>query len=312
MDLPEKPLVSVIMNCFNCEKYLREALDSVSAQTYPHWEIIFWDNASDDGSAAIARSYDERLRYFRGDHTIPVGAARNEALKQARGEFIAFLDCDDLWLPIKLEKQIPLFADPEVGLVFSDSIYFTDAGASWVLYQNRGYCTGSCFSELLADYFLDLETVVLRARVLAEEADWFDPTFNLIEETEFFTRIARRWKLAMVPEPLAKWRIHGANLTWQKDSLFAQEKTAMLRKYEAAIPGFRSRYAREIKAFEQEIALCQAKDRWKSGDGRGARQALKAYGMRNKKAWLFFGLTFLPPSLGLRLVAKVKKGVMPF
>jgi|WetSurMetagenome_2_1015567.scaffolds.fasta_scaffold160402_2 glycosyltransferase involved in cell wall biosynthesis len=312
MDAPEKPLVSIIMNCLNCEKYLREAIESVYAQTYPRWEIIFWDNASTDRSAAIARDYDDRLRYFRGDHTVLIGAARNEALKQVRGEFIAFLDCDDLWLPTKLEKQVPLFADPEVGLVFSDSIYFTDAGETWVLYQNRGYATGSCFSRLLADYFLDLGTVMLRARVLSGEAEWFAPTFNLIEEAEFFTRIAYRWKLAMVPEPLAKWRIHGTNLTWQNDFLFSQERTAMLGKFEAAIPDFRTRYAAEIEAVDQEIALTQAKHRWKSGDGRGARQALRPWVWRDKKALLFYGLTFLPPSLGLRLVAKVKKGIMPF
>ena len=108
-----RPLVSIIMNCWNCEKYLREALDSVYAQTYPHWEIIFWDNASTDQSGEMARSYDHRLRYFKGEVTIPLGAARNKALEQAKGEFIAFLDCDDAWLPEKLEKQIPLFADPQ-------------------------------------------------------------------------------------------------------------------------------------------------------------------------------------------------------
>ncbi len=121
---PRSPLISVIMNCLNCAKYLKEAIDSVYAQTYTNWEIIFWDNASTDRSAEIARSYDGRLRYFRGSETVPLGEARNRALEQARGEFIAFLDCDDLWMPQKLEKQLPLFDDPEVGLVFSDSIIF--------------------------------------------------------------------------------------------------------------------------------------------------------------------------------------------
>ena len=113
------PTVSVIMNCFNGEKYLREAIDSVYAQTYKNWEIIFWDNASTDNSAEIAKSYDEKLRYFRGEKTVPLYAARNLALKQAKGKYIAFLDCDDYWLPQKLERQVEIFeSDKKIGLVY--------------------------------------------------------------------------------------------------------------------------------------------------------------------------------------------------
>ncbi len=68
-----RPKVSVIMNCFNSEKYLREAIDSVYAQTYKDWEIIFWDNASTDHSKEIAKSYDNKLKYSRGKETVPLG-----------------------------------------------------------------------------------------------------------------------------------------------------------------------------------------------------------------------------------------------
>ncbi|HEY2399610.1 MAG TPA: glycosyltransferase family 2 protein, partial [Steroidobacteraceae bacterium] len=101
------PEVTVIMNCYNGERYLREAIDSVFAQTFADWEIIFWDNASTDGSADIARSYtDPRMRYFRGERNVPLGEARKLALAQARGEWIGFLDTDDLWYPQKLARQI--------------------------------------------------------------------------------------------------------------------------------------------------------------------------------------------------------------
>src|SRR3990167_1275331 len=123
-----KPLVSIVMNCYNSEKYLREAIDSIFAQTYQHWEIIFWDNASVDASAEIAKSYDDRLHYYRGTETVPLYAARNKALEKCNGEFIAFLDCDDLWLPRKLEKQIPLFSDQLVALVYSDSLFMAENG----------------------------------------------------------------------------------------------------------------------------------------------------------------------------------------
>ena len=67
------PLVTVIMNCLNCAKYVAEAVESVYAQSYPHWEIVFWDNASTDESGAIVRGNDSRLRYFRGEKTVALG-----------------------------------------------------------------------------------------------------------------------------------------------------------------------------------------------------------------------------------------------
>src|SRR4051812_14335850 len=94
--------VSIIMNCLNGERFVSKAIESVISQEYPDWEIIFLDNASTDLSGEIAQSYGERIRYFRNEVCVPLGAARNQALSLARGEFIAFLDVDDCWLPSKL------------------------------------------------------------------------------------------------------------------------------------------------------------------------------------------------------------------
>src|SRR3989338_6378909 len=104
--LKQEPLVSVIMNCYNGEQYLREAIDSVYAQTYKNWEIIFWYNASTDDTQRIATSYDSRLKYFRADVNTPLGQARNMALKKATGIYIAFLDSDDVHLPCALQRQV--------------------------------------------------------------------------------------------------------------------------------------------------------------------------------------------------------------
>src|SRR3990167_610608 len=133
------PEVSVIMNCLNCAKYVAEAIDSVYAQVHDDWEIIFWDNASSDGSAAIAAGYDERLRYFRSAETYSLGKARNLALDHARGALIAFLDCDDIWQARKLEMQIPRFRENQnVGLVYCDSEIFDESGRGRLPYGRQG------------------------------------------------------------------------------------------------------------------------------------------------------------------------------
>jgi glycosyltransferase involved in cell wall biosynthesis len=299
-----RPLVSIIMNCLNGEKYLQDALNSVYAQTYPYWEIIFWDNASTDSSGEIARSYDGRLRYFRGDETIQLGAARNKALEQVRGEYIAFLDCDDLWMPDKLKKQIPLFDDPEIGLVFCDTMFFNDNNYEERLYSHRRYATGKCFRSLLMDNFIAMPSVVIRRRALIEQSEWFDPSFGMNEEADLFIRIAYTWTIAMVNEPLAKWRIHPGSLTWRKSSIFADELVEMLAKYERIFPNFKQKYAREIRIFKSRLAVIRAKDAIVSNNFLLARNFLSPYVFLNIKALIIYLITYLPKSLGLPLINK--------
>ena len=126
--MPNQLLVSVIINCFNGDKYLQQALHSIIAQTYENLEVIFWDNQSTDKSAEIFKSYkDHRFKYFYSEkHSKILYEAKNFALKKTSGDFIASLDVDDWWLPNKLEKQIPLFNDKNVGLVY---------GNLWLYYE---------------------------------------------------------------------------------------------------------------------------------------------------------------------------------
>ena len=120
-DRNNSPLVSIIMNCFNGERYLKDSIESVINQTYKNWELIFWDNRSEDESAKIFKSYnDKRLKYFMTDEHTSLYKARNLAIKESTGEFISFLDTDDIWDEKKIELQIKCFEDEKVGLVFSN------------------------------------------------------------------------------------------------------------------------------------------------------------------------------------------------
>jgi len=292
-----QPLVSVIMNCLNGEKYVREAIDSVYSQTYPNWEIVFWDNASRDASPEIARSYrDGRLRYFRGDTTVPLGQARNLAIEQSRGEFIAFLDCDDLWLPDKLEKQVPLFmADSVVGLVYSDTLFFNEHGVQQRLYAKRDPYRGHCFPDLLNHYVISLETAVLRRSALDSLARWFDARFSAIEEYDLFVRIGLDWKIDFVPEVLAKWRIHRESLTWLAPDAFITERRAMLERLQKC-PKVHEDHSRALAVAWHAQALSEAKMRWRMGDARAARRALRDVSGREVASRLLWMASFLPYS----------------
>ena len=117
-----EPTVSVIMNCYNGEKYLFESINSLISQTYKNWELIFWDNLSTDNSRIILEKFsDQRIKYFSSEKFVNLYEARNLAIEKAKGKYIGFLDTDDLWIKDKLEKQIEIANEyPDVGIIYCD------------------------------------------------------------------------------------------------------------------------------------------------------------------------------------------------
>ena len=101
--MKEDILVSIIMNCRNGEEFLDQALKSVFQQTYTNWEIIFWDNNSNDGTSRILNNYQSnKIKYFYSDSLNKIYKARNLALEKCQGQVVTFLDCDDIWMDYKL------------------------------------------------------------------------------------------------------------------------------------------------------------------------------------------------------------------
>lgn len=222
----QNPKVSVIMNCYNSSKYLCEAIESVYAQTYGDWEIIFWDNASTDNSAAIAKSYDEKLKYFYAEKTVPLGHARNFAIEKARGEYIAFLDCDDVWLPEKLENQIGfLELNEDVALIYSDSSIIDEEGVlkkNTYLWGNQQFYRGNIFEKLLLADFIPLLTVVLRKKIL-DEVGLFNTKYKIAEDYDLFLKVAESNKIDFIDQPLSMYRIHSFNASKNMELMIQEE-----------------------------------------------------------------------------------------
>jgi glycosyltransferase involved in cell wall biosynthesis len=249
MIMLEEPKVSILMNCYNGEKYLREAIDSVLAQTYKNWEIIFWDNQSIDRSAEIFRSYDDkRLRYFFAPEHTDLGGGRARAWQYLTGDFIGVLDADDVWLPHKLEKQIPLFEDPEVGIVISDTLFFNET-AEKPLYAGKYPPTGWVFERLMTGYFVSL---IIRRTAALKLPRAFDADFSAIADFDLVVRISRISKLALVPEVLAKWRVHGESDTWRYPLSFVEEKEKWITKQISEDTLFFNEHATAINQFNNK------------------------------------------------------------
>jgi len=249
-----EPLVSIIMNCYNSDRFLREAIDSVYAQTYENWEIIFWDNASTDSSAEIANSYDSKIRYFMADTTAPLGEARVLAVQQANGEYLAFLDCDDLWLPDKLNEQIKLFSEggDELGLVYGrcEFFYFDSDKKSYTLRDNQLLPEGMVFGALAQDNFIPLlSAVVSHDKFIA--CGGFPAHQQHSEDYWLFMHMAREYHVRAVQDVCCRYRIHDGNLTNSLTLTAALESVEILSKFlpdQDAEKGLRYQYVKLIFA----------------------------------------------------------------
>lgn len=261
------PLVSVIINCLNGEKYLDEAMDSVYAQTYDNWEIIFWDNASTDQSTKIAKSYGARVRYFRNDATEPLSKARNRAFKEAEGEYIAILDCDDKWLPEKLEKQMSLFSqNPQLGMAYSNSIFFNDEGDQYDMFQIATPQRGRIFGNLMAGNFISSETMVFKKSALDSLDYLFNEEFTMVMDYDLTLRLAYLYEVDFVVEPLSKWRMHQHSESNAKRFLIPYENRRMLEILLQWQPDIAETYAAEIDRFRKAVQYDLALEAWSKGN----------------------------------------------
>jgi len=286
------------MNCLNGSKYLREAIDSVYAQTYPDWEIIFWDNASTDNSAEIAKSYGERLRYFKGDKTVPLYAARNLALQQAKGRYIAFLDCDDMWLPQKLERQIPLFDnDSEVGMVYSNAEIIEGTALIWerrALQHATFQPSGKIFRQMLRHYNINIQTVVISRTALYSLGEWFDGSLNHSGDTDLFLRIAYNWNVKYIPVATAKYREHGGNRSLKFAEDIPAELEYIIGKLAGLYNNFRKEYELELIELRMRLQKGLAAAKWKSGKGSESRKLALQHLMSMRPFVLLYLLSFFP------------------
>ena len=211
------PLVSVIMNVRNGAAYLRDALDSVMAQTFTDWELIVWDDRSTDASAEIVREYrDPQVRYFLSPEETPLGKARDHAIREATGEWLAFLDQDDIWLPRKLEQQMALAAE-DVGIIYGRAVLFDMRRGDLRDYDHAHEFgplpEGDIFLELFRDAcFIAMSSAVLR-RSAVEQAGGIPEPIQVVPDYYLYIAVARHYGARAVQEVVCRYRLHSGSMS---------------------------------------------------------------------------------------------------
>ena len=227
--MSDSPLVSVIMNCYNGEMFLRDAINSIFQQTYDNWEIIFFDNSSTDSSKKIACSYGDKLTYVCSTELLPLGAARKEAVKHANGEWICFLDTDDLWYPNKLEYQISLVGAGNLALIYAGVDVMDHSGVIISRYQPKPK-RGKVLDYLLEHFDIDMVTPMINRKFLLDNEITFNEKIHASEEYNLFLRIAAKGEVMSVSDILGAYRVYEGSLTDQKIDKWAIDRLITLRQ----------------------------------------------------------------------------------
>jgi len=213
------PVVSVVMPAYNAERFVGEALDSVLKQSHRRLEVIVVDDGSTDGTGARVRGYGDQVQYIQQINA-GAGAARNRGLEAATGDYIAFLDADDLWRPEKLEVQLGIAArNSESGLIACDGVRFAEGNivagrllSRWVLDRlagsPTGEITGRVYREALRSNPIASPSQMLVPRPIATEIGPMITGPNDAEDWDYTLRIALRHPITMHHHPLVSYRMH--------------------------------------------------------------------------------------------------------
>ena len=290
------PKVSVLMNCYNGEAYLNEAIDSVFAQSVTDWEIVFIDNCSTDRSAEIAQSYGEKIKYHKTEKNIPLGAARNFGLPLCSGEYVAFLDTDDIWLPQMLEKQLKAISEGDFALVYAGQIEINAQGDQ-IGVTMPAEKSGNIFAQLLMQFDIPIVTTMINRAMLNESGLNFDLNVSASEEYCLFMQLAVKHRFKVIPEALIKYRIHDKSLTNNTIEKWAIERRYTLNKIIAEHPGIEITYAKEFKEAFARADYYEAQVYANNSQLKNARMLLKKHIFRDYRYLILYITLFFPKQI---------------
>jgi glycosyltransferase involved in cell wall biosynthesis len=298
------PRVSILLTCYNHLRFLPAALDGVRTQTFSDFEILALDDGSTDGTREWLTEQaktEPRMRLIFNEKNLGTYATLNVGLAEAKGEFIAILNDDDLWAPEKLARQVEMMdAIPKIGIVHVGGWFIDDDGNRHPDPAPLGFPyprtrRGDILTDLI-DHNQMITSSVLVRRAAFEQCGEFNTALFGSGDWEMWLRIARRWEVGYVDEPLAFYRVHGSNAShatgkiFRDDAVIREWITTWERDYEGKMtPELR-------RAFGHNWA-CLGTVRTILGNPKGGRQAY-AQSIRlipgRVKSYARWLLTFLP------------------
>ncbi len=229
------PLVSVVIPTYNRASYLKAAVESVQRQTYKNLEIIIVDDASDEETASyISTIRDERIKYFRNCINKGGAASRNLGIREAEGEYIAFLDDDDEWLPEKIVKQVEVLENNRNIVVVYTGFLIKDSKKRDYLGRSKQMKEGNIYDDLLAENCVGTTSTVLIRMKELKNSCMFDERMPSCQDWDLWLSLSSMYEFAHIPEPLVIYSLHNKRISTDSTATL-RGRELLLEKYESDI-----------------------------------------------------------------------------
>ena len=251
LNVASTPLISVIIPCYNQGHFLTEAIESVLAQTYPHFEIVVIDDGSKDNAEEVAGGY-PGVRYIRQENS-GLAAARNTGLRRSRGGYIVFLDADDRLMPNALEDGLTAFAaHPESAFVAGHCTPITVDGTRFPIFE-QACVDQDPYAGLLSKCFIYPPATVMFRRSVFETVRNFDTSVSPCADYDLYLRIAKDFPISCHHHVVAEYRKHGANMTRDSALMLKSAHTVLglQRKHAKQKPAWKMAYKKGIRFIQQ-------------------------------------------------------------
>ena len=253
---PRNPKVSVITVTYNRSDFIREAMDSIIAQSFKDWELIIVDDASTDNTKEIVDEYikkGQRISYYRNDKNLGIAKTRNRGLELAKGEYIAPLDSDDIWLDInKLRKQVEFLDINKDYCMLGGGIMRIDAESKpikKVLFP----VYDSLIRKIILQFNPFPQSTLLYRKSVALACGGYSDAFKICDDYDLWLKMGLKAKFTNIPQVLAGYRVHGGNITKTKRLTTTKEILEIIRTYSSKYPrayvGIAKAYLRLLLAY---------------------------------------------------------------
>lgn len=308
--MSQSETVSIVLPCYNCEKTLGDTLESVFKQGYKDFKIYAIDDGSTDQTHQILLAYaqknDQQMNVYRQPNS-GQAIAKNHALQLVEGQYIAFIDSDDLWASGKLQAQVDVLDNhPEVGLCYTNGEYIDERGNVKGKIGIENALQGKCLEKILLKNAIVASSVMIR-RSLLDDVGHFDEGLRACENWELWTRISEKSDLFVIDKPLVCYRQHANNLSQNLISM-RKNRLAVIQKNAAHYHG-RLDSIQEIteKALFQAYAFFGENLLWKGQPKAARKDIMQALKMRPRtlKLYILFLKTFLGVK-GLRWIRTIR------
>lgn len=228
------PLISVVVPAYNVEKTIKETIQSILNQTFTDFELIVINDGSTDGTLGVVKTIeDTRLKVFSYENA-GLPEARNRGIVRSTGEFITFIDADDLWTADKLELQLEaLQKHPEAGLAYSWTSFMDSEGKTFSK-DVPVFFNGNVYPQLLVGNFINSGSNVMLRRQAIESVGKFDASLKSIEDWEYWLRVAAKWPFVVIPKYQILYRQSPTSMASKVDVMENYSLLVIERSFQAA------------------------------------------------------------------------------